>query len=88
MYKCSQLPYVETKLLLQKKKIRKLKTRISKLNAQKLKFSPVKIILSSASNMNNVQGEKYGLCPEEIKKKSLSSERFKTLFNFHRIKFS
>ena len=38
--------------------------------------------------MNNVQGEKYGLCPEEIKKKSLSSERFKTLFNFHRIKFS
>ena len=88
MYKCSQLPYVETKLLLQKKKIRKLKTRISKLNAQKLKFSPAKIFLSSASNMNNVQGEKYGLCPEEIKKKSFSSGRFKALFSFHRIKFS
>ena len=70
------------------KKNRELKTRISKLNAQKLKFSPAKIFLSSASNMNNVQGEKYGLCPEEIKKKSFSSGRFKALFSFHRIKFS
>ena len=38
--------------------------------------------------MNNVQGENNGLCPEEILKKSLSSGRFKTLFSFHRIKFS
>ena len=46
-------------------KIRELKIRISKLNAQKLKISPKKIILSSAANMNNVQSEKYGLSPEE-----------------------
>ena len=46
-------------------KIRELKIRISKLNAQKLKISPKKIILNSAANMNNVQSEKYGLSPEE-----------------------
>ena len=49
--------------------IRELKTRISKLNAQKLKISPIKIILNSAINMNNVPSEKYGLTPEEIEKK-------------------
>ena len=38
-------------------KIRELKTRISKLNTQKLKISPTKIILSSADNMNSVQSE-------------------------------
>ena len=34
--------------------------------------------------MNNVQGIKYGLSPQEIEK-LLSSERFRTLFNIHRI---
>ena len=67
-----------------KQKIKELKSRISKLNAQKLKISPTKIISSSASNMNSVQSEKYGLNPDEIEKKSLFSERFRTLFNFHR----
>ena len=66
-------------------KIIELKSRISKLNAQKLKISLTKMILSSASNMSNVRSEKYGLGPEEIEKKSLCSERFRTLFNFHRI---
>ena len=65
-------------------KIRELMTRISKSNVQKLKISPIKINLNSANNMNSVQSEKYGLSPEEIEKKSLSSERFRTLFNFHR----
>ena len=65
-------------------KIRELKSRISKLNAQKLKISPTKIISSSVSNINSVQSEKYGLNPDEIEKKSLFSERFRTLFNFHR----
>ena len=66
-------------------KIRELKSRIAKLNAQKIKISPTKIISSSASNMNSVQSEKYALSPDEIEKKSLSSERFRTVFNFHRI---
>ena len=51
-------------------KIRELKTRISKLNTQKLKISPTKIILSSVDNMNSVQSEKYSLSPDEIEKKS------------------
>ena len=66
-------------------KIRELKSRIAKLNAQKLKISLTKIILSSASNMNNTQNEKYGLIPEEIEQKSLSNERFRTIFNMHQI---
>ena len=35
--------------------------------------------------MNNVISEKYGLSQEEIETRSLSDEKFKTLFNFHRI---
>ena len=45
-------------------KIRELKTGISKLNAQKLKIFPTKIILNSAINMNNVPSEKYRLTHE------------------------
>ena len=71
--------------MLQNKVIRELKTRISKLNAQNLKISPTKIILNSANNMGSVQSEKYGLCSKEIEKILLSSERFRTIFNMHRI---
>ena len=66
-------------------KTRELKTRISKLNAQKPKISPTKIILNSAINMNNIPSKKYGLIPEEIEKKSISNERFTKIFNMHRI---
>ena len=57
------------KVFAAEQKIRELKTRISKLHAQKLKISPTKITLSSADNMNSVQSEKYGLSPDEIGKK-------------------
>ena len=66
-------------------KIRELKTRVGKLKIQKLKISSTKIILKSAANMNNLLNEKYGLPPEKIETRSLSDERFRTLFNFHRI---
>ena len=66
-------------------KIRELKTRIPKLNSQKLKISLTKIILSSASNMNNTQNKKYGLIPEEIEQKFISNERFRTIFNTYPI---
>ena len=66
-------------------KIRELKTRVGKLKIQKLKISSPKIILKSAANMNNLLNEKYGLPPEEIETRSLSDERFRALFNFHRI---
>ena len=67
------------------KKIRELKTRMSKLNAQKLKISPVKIVQNSTLNMNLMKSTKYGLSPEEIEKRSLAGERFKTVFNMHQI---
>ena len=66
-------------------KIRELKTRMSKLNAQKLKISPAKIVQNSTLNMNLMKSTKYGLSPKEIEKQSLAGKRFKTVFNMHRI---
>ena len=66
-------------------KIRELKSRIAKLNALKMKVTPTKIITTSSENMNSVLNEKYGLSPNEIEKRSLSSGRFRALFNFYRI---
>ena len=67
-------------------KIRELKTRVAKLNIQKLKISPTKIILKSAANMNNALSEKYGLSSKETETRSQSSQKFSKLFDFHRIK--
>ena len=75
----------EDKAFAAEQKIRELKTRVAKLNIQKLKILPTKIMLKSGANMNNVLREEYGLSPEEIETTSLSEERFRTLFNFHRI---
>ena len=66
-------------------KIRELKIRAAKLNIQKLKLSPIKKILKSAANMNSVISKKYGLSPEEVETRSLSDEKFRALFHFHRI---
>ena len=66
-------------------KIREFKSRIAKLSVLKTKVPPTTIILQSTENMNNVKSEKYGITPNETEQKSLSSEKFKTLFNFHRI---
>ena len=49
-------------------KIRELKTRIAKLNAQKLKISPTKILQNSVLNMNIMKSVKYGLSTKEIEK--------------------
>ena len=66
-------------------KIRELKTRVAKLNGQKLKVSPKKIIEMSMTNMNIQSSKKYGFSPEEVGKKALKSERFRTVYNMHRI---
>ena len=66
-------------------KIRELKRRTAKLNAQKLKISPIKILQSSVLNMNIMKSVEYGLSPEEIESRSLAGERFKIVFNMHRI---
>ena len=73
------------KALAAEPKIRELKIREAKSNIQKLKISPTKIILKLAASMNNVLSKKYGLSPENIETRSLSDEKFRTLFNFHRI---
>ena len=73
------------KAFVAEQKIREFKTRISKLNAQKLKISPSKIIQNSTLSLNLMKGVKYGLSPEEIESRSLAGERFKTPFNMHRI---
>ena len=66
-------------------KIRELKTRIAKLSAQKLKHTPKKIIEISTANMNIQTSKKHKIFPQEIEKKALSSERFKTVFNMMRL---
>ena len=43
------------------------------------------IIKQSAENMNNVKSKKYSTSPNVIEEKSLSSQRYRTLFNFKRI---
>ena len=58
-------------------KIRELKAMVAKLNIQKLKISPTKIILKSAANINNVISEKYGLSSEEIETRSIFDEQFR-----------
>ena len=65
-------------------KIRELKARISKLNAQKLEIRPTKIIQNSTLQMNLMKSVKYGLPPEETERQSLTSERFKILINMQR----
>ena len=66
-------------------KIRELKTRISKLKSQKLKITPKKIIEISTANMNIQPSKKYGFSPKEVESRALKSERFRTLYNMHRI---
>ena len=67
-----------------KQKIRELKTRVAKLNGQKLKINPKKIIEMSMANMNIQSSKKYGFSPEEVEKKALKSEMFRTVYNMHR----
>ena len=65
-------------------KIRELKTRISKLKAQKLNISPTEIIQNSNLNMNLMKSVKYGPSLEEIERQSLTSEQFRILFKMQR----
>ena len=56
----------DSKAFAAEQKIRELKTRIAKLNAQKLKITPTKIIQNSTQSMNIMKSVKYGLSPEGI----------------------
>ena len=66
-------------------KITELKTRIAKINTQKLKVSPSKIVEMSTAEMNLRTSRKYGLPSEEVERPALSNERFKIIFNTKRI---
>ena len=66
-------------------KIRELKTRIAKIFSQKLKMSLIKIIEMSTANMNIWPSKKYGFSPEEVEKRALESERFRTVYNMRRL---
>ena len=68
-------------------KIRELKKRVARLSVQRklLKLTPKKIIEISTENMNISPSKKYGIAPERVENKSLDSEKFKTLFNMHRL---
>ena len=66
-------------------KIRELKARIAKLFSQKLKMSQRKIIQMSTVNMNIRPSKKYGFSPGEVEKRALESERFRTVYNMHRL---
>ena len=75
----------EGKAFSAEQKFRELKTRISKINTQKLKISPPKIIEASTANINLTKSAIYDLSPDEIERRSLSGEPFKTVFNMHRL---
>ena len=66
-------------------KIRELKTRIAKLHGQKLKMSPPKIIKISVVNVNILPSKKYKFSPEDVEKRSIESEKFKAVYNMHRL---
>ena len=57
-------------------KIRELKTRIAKLDSQKLKISPKKVIIMSTANINIQPSKKYGFLPEQVEKMAKDLEQF------------
>ena len=73
-------------------KIREHKRRIFKVKTisdqNKAKISSTTINKRSAENINNFKSEKCKPTPNEIEKKSLENQRFRTEFNFERINIS
>ena len=66
-------------------KIRELKTRIAKLDSQKLKISPKKVIIMSTANISIQPSKQYGFSPEQVEKMAIESKRFRTIYNMHRL---
>ena len=46
---------------------------------------PRKLIRNAVENMNKTNSQKYGLPPEEIEEKSLADEKFREIYDFHRM---
>ena len=79
------------KAFIAEQKIRQLKKillkskRLHKATSTK-RFDPRKTIARSVNNLNKTVSEKYGISPEEVEKKSIESEIFKEVYDFHRLK--
>ena len=66
-------------------KIRELKKQVARLQMQKLKITPKRIIEISIQNMSVTPSVKYRVEPERIEQEALKSERFRILFNMHKL---
>ena len=73
-----------------KKKLRKFKKLL--LKSKRLhkvmktgRLDPRKLIRNAVQNMNNVNSQKYGVPLEMVEKKSLEDEKFREVYNFHRM---
>ena len=49
------------------------------------RLDPRKLIRNAVQNMNNVNLQKYGVPLETVEKKSLEDEKFRAVYNFHRM---
>ena len=70
-------------------KIRELKKLLlkSKNNDRrnKIKINLNKLIQRATKNLNKTPTEKYGIEPETVEEKSLTDDRFRELYDFHRL---
>ena len=49
------------------------------------RLDPRKFIRNAVQNINNVNSQKYGVPPETVEKKSLKDEKFREVYEFHRM---
>ena len=49
------------------------------------RVDPRKLIRNAVQNMNKTNSQKYGLPPEGIEEKSLTDEKFREIYDFHRM---
>ena len=77
------------KVFAAEQKIRELKKLLlrSKNNDKrnKIKINPNKLIQRATNNLNKTPTEKYGIEPETVEAKSLTDDRFRELYDFHRL---
>ena len=49
------------------------------------RLDPRKLFQNAVQSMNNVNSQKYGVPPETVEKKSLKDEKFREVYDFHRM---
>ena len=79
----------EGKAFATEQKIRELKKLLlkSKNNDRrnKIKINPNKLIQRATNNLNKTPTKKYGIEPETVEEKSLTDDRFREIYDFHRL---